>query len=68
MRLRWTEEAAADLENIADYLFEHAGTRFTNYPEDLQGPEALLTFPAFRPAWQNGRHARAYRFTLFDRL
>ena len=24
MELRWTEEAAADLERIAHYLFEHA--------------------------------------------
>ena len=23
MELRWTQEAAADLERIADYLFEH---------------------------------------------
>lgn len=23
MELRWTEEAAADLESIANYLFEH---------------------------------------------
>ena len=23
MQLRWTQEAAADLERIADYLFEH---------------------------------------------
>jgi plasmid stabilization system protein ParE len=27
MRLRWTEEAAADLEHIADYLFENAPGR-----------------------------------------
>ena len=24
MQLKWTEEAAADLEHIVDYLFEHA--------------------------------------------
>ena len=28
MRLRWTEDAASDLEHITDYLFENA-------PEDL---------------------------------
>jgi plasmid stabilization system protein ParE len=27
MQLRWTEEAAADLERIADYLFKHAPDR-----------------------------------------
>ena len=27
MQLRWTEEAANDLEHIADYLFEHASER-----------------------------------------
>ena len=27
MELRWTREAAADLERIADYLFQHAPDR-----------------------------------------
>jgi plasmid stabilization system protein ParE len=27
MELRWTEEATADLEQIADYLFEHTPER-----------------------------------------
>jgi plasmid stabilization system protein ParE len=30
MQLRWTEEAARDLECIADYLFEHAPERATD--------------------------------------
>lgn len=25
MQLRWAQKAAADLERIADYLFEHTG-------------------------------------------
>lgn len=27
MQLRWTEEAASDLERIGDYLFLHAASR-----------------------------------------
>ena len=27
MQLRWTGEAASDLERIADYLFQHAASR-----------------------------------------
>ena len=46
MQLRWTEEAADDLERIADYLLLHAPDR----AQDLIGrvydaPTALLTFP-----------------------
>jgi hypothetical protein len=42
MELRWTQEAAADLERIADYLFEHtlkpcAGTVYV--VRILQGAE-----------------------------
>jgi len=46
MQLRWTEEAASDLERITDYLFLHAASRA---PELLQviytAPATLLTFP-----------------------
>ncbi len=46
MQLRWTEEAASDLERIADYLFLHAANRA---PELLRliydAPATLLTFP-----------------------
>ena len=46
MQLRWTEEAASDLERIADDLFLHAASRA---PELLQviytAPTSLLTFP-----------------------
>jgi toxin ParE1/3/4 len=46
MQLRWTDEAATDLERIADYLLEHAPDR----AQDLIGrvydaPNSLLTFP-----------------------
>jgi toxin ParE1/3/4 len=46
MELRWTGEAAADLEHITDYLFQNAPDRA---PELVRGiynaPAALLTFP-----------------------
>jgi toxin ParE1/3/4 len=46
MQLRWTEEAADDLERIADYLLSHAPGRA---PELIRAvfdaPSTLLTFP-----------------------
>ena len=46
MRLRWTKDAATDLEPIADYLLEHA----PGHAEELirrvhEAPTSLLTFP-----------------------
>jgi toxin ParE1/3/4 len=46
MQLRWTEEAANDLEHIADYLFEHASERAAELVRSIfDAPAALLTFP-----------------------
>jgi toxin ParE1/3/4 len=46
MQLRWTEEAANDLERIADYLFEHAPDRAAELVRTVyDAPAALLTFP-----------------------
>lgn len=46
MELRWTEEAVADLERIADYLFEHAPGHAERLLRALhEAPVALLTFP-----------------------
>jgi addiction module RelE/StbE family toxin len=46
MQLRWTEQAANDLERIADYLQAHAPERA---PELIRfvydAPATLLTFP-----------------------
>ena len=46
MQLRWTEEAANDLERIADYLLTHTPDRA---PELIRrvydAPSTLLTFP-----------------------
>jgi plasmid stabilization system protein ParE len=46
MQLRWTEEAANDLERIADYLFEHAPDRAGELVRTVyDAPAGLLTFP-----------------------
>ena len=46
MQLRWTQEAAHDLEHIADYLFEHAPANAEDMVREIyQAPAALLQFP-----------------------
>jgi addiction module RelE/StbE family toxin len=46
MQLRWTEEAANDLERIADYLLIHAPDRAQELVRRVyDAPTALLTFP-----------------------
>ena len=46
MQLKWTEEAAADLEHIADYLFEHAPEQAPDIIRSIYNlPASLLTFP-----------------------
>ena len=46
MELRWTEEAAGDLERITDYLFEHTPERAEGLVRALyEAPATLLTFP-----------------------
>jgi len=46
MELRWTQEATADLERIADYLFGHAPERGARLVRALyDAPATLLTFP-----------------------
>jgi plasmid stabilization system protein ParE len=45
MQLRWTEEAA-DLDRIAEYLFEHTPERAARLVRALyEAPATLLTFP-----------------------
>jgi toxin ParE1/3/4 len=56
MQLRWTEEAATDLERIADYLLAHTPERA---PELIrlvyEAPTTLLTFPnRGRPGKKDG--------------
>jgi plasmid stabilization system protein ParE len=57
MELRWTQEAAADLERIADYLFAHTPERAARFVRALyEAPNTLLTFPNFgRLARKRGR-------------
>lgn len=46
MQLRWTEEAATDLERIADYVLEHAPDRAQDLIHRVyDAPTSLLTFP-----------------------
>ena len=46
MQLRWTEDATADLERIADYLFEHVPDRAADLVFMVyEASTALLTFP-----------------------
>jgi predicted transcriptional regulator len=46
LELRWTEEAAADLEHITDCLFENAPQRAAELVRGIyNAPAALLTFP-----------------------
>jgi len=56
MELRWTHEAAADLERVADYLFEHTPERAERLMRALyDAPATLLTFPnRVRPGKKEG--------------
>jgi toxin ParE1/3/4 len=46
MQLRWTEEAANDLERIADYLLGHTPERASELIRFIyNAPTSLLTFP-----------------------
>ena len=44
--LRWTQEAAADLENIANYLFQNTPGRAAELVRGVyNAPAGLLAFP-----------------------
>jgi toxin ParE1/3/4 len=46
MQLRWTEEAAADLEAIADYLFEQTPAHARRIVLEIySAPNILTSFP-----------------------
>ncbi len=46
MELRWTEEAASDLEQITDYLFQNAPERAAELVRRIyNAPAALPAFP-----------------------
>ena len=46
MQLRWIREAAADLERIADYLFQHVPDRAAELARAVyEAPALLLEFP-----------------------
>jgi toxin ParE1/3/4 len=56
MQLRWTEEAADDLERIADYLLAHTPDRAAELVRSVyHSPSGLLTFPSRgRPGKKEG--------------
>jgi toxin ParE1/3/4 len=46
MELRWTEETAADLERIANYLFRNTPEHAPDLVRSIyDAPSVLLTFP-----------------------
>jgi plasmid stabilization system protein ParE len=46
MRLRWSEDAANDLEHIADYLLDRTPERAPQLVREIyEAPAALLTLP-----------------------
>jgi toxin ParE1/3/4 len=46
LEIPWTQEAAADLERIADYLFEHTPEQAERLVRALyDAPATLLAFP-----------------------
>ena len=46
MRLRWSEDAANDLERITDYLLERTPDHAAQLVREIyESPAALLTFP-----------------------
>jgi toxin ParE1/3/4 len=56
MELRWTEQAATDLEHIADYLFLKTPERAAELVRTIyHAPAGLLTFPSRgRPGRKKG--------------
>jgi len=58
MRLRWTEEAANDLERIADYLVQNTSGRAQGLIERIyDAAGSLLTLPdSGRPGKVNAMH------------
>lgn len=46
LELRWAEEAATDLESIANYLFQNTPARAAELVREIyNAPAALRTFP-----------------------
>lgn len=56
MELRWTEEAANDLEHITNYLFEHAPHRAEALVREIYDAAAVLAASPYRgrPGRKNG--------------
>src|SRR5947208_474105 len=71
MQVRWTREAAADLERIADYLSQHVPERAAELVRAVYDAPALAAgIPAPGPSRKEGGDARTRHFSaaLPDRL
>jgi hypothetical protein len=60
MQLRWTEEAANDLERIADYLLLHAPDRAAS-----RSRSSCFTLPIERQTWYDASTTHRRRFSHF---
>ena len=61
MELRWTEEAATDLEHITDYLFQKTPERAAELVRGIyRAPVALLKFPYRGRAGRKRERANSY--------
>jgi plasmid stabilization system protein ParE len=59
MQIRWTEEAANDLERIADYLLIHTPDRASELVRTVyHAPTTLSHVSAQRASRQEGGHSR----------
>jgi plasmid stabilization system protein ParE len=57
MQLRWSEEAASDLERITNYLFEETPQHAPELVCHLQSPFCAAEFSPSRASRQKGEHA-----------
>jgi len=63
MQLRWSEEAADDLERITTYLFEETPQHAPELGRHLQRPRRPLAISLSRAARQEGGNAGTGAYT-----
>jgi plasmid stabilization system protein ParE len=63
MQLRWSEEAASDLERITNYLFEETPQHAPELVRAIYSPFRSVDFSPSRASWQKGEHAGACSLT-----
>ena len=69
MQLRWTGDAASDLEHITEYLFEIAPKRAAELVRAIyDAPAELIKFPnRGRPGKKDGTRAGPFLAALYHR-